>query len=199
MVLTWFSKLNERYTHALGKTATWIAMTKFALPFTFGAALVGVHLLFGAEHYEKIYPLMAAHFLPPLGKESIIPIAIVSGLNPMGVALTVAGMDSIVALFVIWNFDLICKTPIFGSILKKAMERANRTIEKHPFTGHLAYAFLFFFVLIPFQGSGGVTAAIIGRLLALNTLLVWAVITIAAIAGSIILAYSSKLALLTFI
>ncbi|MHC1624617.1 MAG: hypothetical protein ACXQS2_01255, partial [Methermicoccaceae archaeon] len=55
---------------------------KFILPFVFGALLVGVQLLFDSENWEHIYYLMFLYFIPPLGKETIIPSAIALGISP---------------------------------------------------------------------------------------------------------------------
>jgi len=72
---------------------------------------------------------MFAYFFPPLGKESIIPIGvsggeitiplynqqiIVTSINPLIMALTIAFIDIVVALFLVWNYDLAEKIPIIG-------------------------------------------------------------------------------------
>ena len=81
---------------------------------------------FVSDELGKIWPLLVAYFFPPLGKETVIPLGIgvlkegltvplvnikVSpvSINPLSMALAVAFIDIIVALFLIWNYDLAKK------------------------------------------------------------------------------------------
>ena len=74
---------------------------------------------------------MFAYFFPPLGKESVIPIGVSGGeltipiinqhivvpsIYPLVMALTIAFVDIIVALFLLWNYDLAKKIPLVGKL-----------------------------------------------------------------------------------
>ncbi|UCF49848.1 MAG: hypothetical protein JSU91_08885, partial [Thermoplasmatales archaeon] len=111
------------------KTTTNLIMglSKFFLPFII--ALLGIlslYLIVDEDSVGKLFFLMFAYFIPPLGKESIIPIGIAGGeitipfinrimevppINPIIMALTIAFVDIVVALFLIWNYDLAKKIP----------------------------------------------------------------------------------------
>ena len=102
-----------------------VGLTKFFLPFVIGGlGILSLYLLVDEESVGKLFFLMFAYFFPPLGKESIIPIGVTGGeitipfinqhivvpeINPLIMALTIAFVDIVVALFLLWNYDLAKK------------------------------------------------------------------------------------------
>ncbi len=112
--------------------------------------------------------LLLAYFIPPAGKETIIPIGIELGIPWWTIATSVAFVDAITALFVVWNFDLIQKIPGIGSIIRKIVSQGYDFLQKHRWVDRLYVIGLVIFVMIPLQGTGGIGGAIIGNILGMR-------------------------------
>ncbi len=135
---------------------------------------------------------MTAYFFPPLGKESVIPLSVTwlkshgypdLFLNMVVVPFSVAFIDIVVALFLAWNFDLALKIPILGKWMKKMEDAGRKRMERSKWSGRLLFWGIVAFVMVPFQGSGGVAATILGRLAGLDWKRTVLAISIGAIAG----------------
>ncbi len=138
---------------------------------------------------------LIAYFIPPAGKESIIPLMIsyLRDYGSIGVAVTVlliTATDAISAFFVIWNFDIVLIIPKIGKILSKLEEKARKFIDEYELARN-TYLGLFIFVFIPFQGTGSTTASIIGRLLGLDNLKLFLTIVGASFTSSLFIAIVS--------
>jgi len=142
---------------------------------------------------------LIAYFIPPAGKESIIPLMITflkfKGFNGFtavtsSVALITA-TDAITAFFVIWNFDLILLIPKIGEVLKKLETKAKNFIDKYNLSKK-TYFGLFVFVFIPFQGTGTTTAGVIGRILGLEKTKLFITIVCASFSSSLFIALMSN-------
>lgn len=112
--------------------------------------------------------LSLAYFIPPAGKETIVPLMVISGLPWWLAAISIMLFDLMGALFIIWNFPLALKIPWFGPWAKRLMVTGREQFDQSPLIEHLSIMGLALFVMIPFDGSGGVAAAIIGRILGMN-------------------------------
>lgn len=169
---------------------SWERVARFTTPWCFVAIYI-FSLMLATPRYVELIGLFGAYFFPPLGKESVIPLAIASGYNPLLVALGIAAIDSIVALFLVWNWSLTLKIPLIGQWIDRATNRGARVLARRPWIRRLAFLGLALFVVIPFQGSGGVGGAVIGRIMGMKWYKVWAAVTIGAISGSLLIAYLS--------
>ena len=88
------------------KTPVFMILIKFLLPFIIAVlGFVVLYFIVSKGSVGKLYLLMFAYFVPPLGKESIIPIGISGGeltipllnqyvvvpsINPLVMALSIA-------------------------------------------------------------------------------------------------------------
>ena len=142
---------------------------------------------------------MLAYFFPPLGKESVIPIAIGTGLNPLLIALSIAFVDIFVALFLLWNYDLAKKIPIVGKFMEKVEDIGKSSSDKYGWIKPLRFIGIILFVIVPFQGSGGLVGSIVGRLIGMKPINTFYAITIGAISGTIIIAYFADVIFSVFI
>jgi uncharacterized membrane protein len=157
---------------------------------------------------------MFAYFIPPLGKETIIPIGISGGeltipilnqyvvvptINPLVMALSIAFVDIVVALFLLWNYDFAKKIPIIGSFMDKVEKIGRSSSEKYSWIKPLRFIGLVLFVMVPFQGSGGLVGSIVGRLIGMKPWNTFFAISIGAIIGTILIAYFSEAILSVFI
>lgn len=181
-----------------------IRFIKFFLPFVIAGFVIFIlYLIVEKEAAGKLFFLMFAYFFPPLGKESIIPIGVSGGeltipiinqhivvqaINPLVMALTIAFVDIIVALFLLWNYDLAKKIPLIGKFMIKVENIGKSSSDKYSWIKPLRFIGIILFVMVPFQGSGGLVGSIVGRLIGTKPLNTFFAITIGAIIGTLLIA-----------
>ena len=112
--------------------------------------------------------LMVAYFIPPSGKESIIPIGIGLGIPWWLMALTLTLLDVITALFMIMNFALMLRVPRLGPWIEKTTATSREFMAERPWMNRWRIPGLAFFVMLPLQGTGGVGATVIGLMIGLT-------------------------------
>ena len=194
-------------------------LAKILLPFiiaVIGILVVKFYLMFVGEGKSatKLIILMFAYFIPPLGKESIIPIGLTGGkvsvpffegplvipkIDPLVMALTIAFVDIVVALFLVWNYDLAKKIPLIGKFMEKVEEIGKKSSSKYSWVKPLRFIGIVLFVMVPFQGSGGLVGSIVGRLIGMNPRNTFYAISIGAITGCLLIAYFADAILNVFI
>lgn len=196
------------------KSKILLPLAKFITPVILG---IGVYSLWGifSDELSKIWALLLAYFFPPFGKETIIPLGVgilEKGLtiplvniyvepvkiNPIIMALAIAYIDIIVALFLVWNYDLAKKIPFVGQFITKIEEKGKNVEENYGWIKPLRFIGIVLFVMVPFQGSGGLVGSIVGRLIGMKPWNIFLAISIGAIVGCIIIALFAQ-AFLIFI
>jgi len=123
------------------------------------------------------------YFFPPAGKESVIPGLISENVNPYLVIITIVFIDVITSLFLIWNIDYVKKIPLFGNMLKFIEKHGQRILHEKKFANYSVYIMLTLFVMVPFQGSGGAGATIIGKIIGAKPYRIWTCIWIGSFLG----------------
>ncbi len=164
----------------------------------FIAALYVIYIYTLGEMGALLLPLLAAYFFPPFGKESVIPLGISLGIHPAIMAISVAMIDVLVGLFLLWNYKALYYIPLLGKWARKTEMKAKKMIEEGRGFSKLAFLGLILFVIVPFQGSGAVSATIIGKMSGMDAKKVWLAIIIGALAGTFMVAYSFNLIITTF-
>ncbi|MBN2602559.1 MAG: small multi-drug export protein [Candidatus Thermoplasmatota archaeon] len=168
-------------------------LIKLFLPILLGVGVFGaIGLLMQGYVRLEYWSLVTGYFFPPLGKESIIPIGVARGFNPILIALSIAFVDVVVAMFLVWNYDLAKKIPILGKFMKKVEEKGRNVEDKYGWIKPLRFAGIVIFVMIPFQGSGGLVASIVGRFVGMKPWNTFIAIAIGAITGCLLVATFSK-------
>ena len=102
--------------------------------------------------------LMIAYFIPPSGKESIIPIGIGLGIPWWLMALTLTLLDVITCLFMIMNFAIILGFPGWAPGSKRRPPRGGSFLAEHPWIARWrvpGVAFLLMLLLLRYTGGGG--------------------------------------------
>ena len=154
-------------------------------PFIFaGICFFVISLLIPFDSFEKLMGLMVLNLIPPAGKESIIPLGIALGIPWWIIATSTTVMDIAGAMFMALNFDLALKIPLLGRWIKGIMEGGESFFESHRWMEKLSEIGLVFFVIIPFQGSGGIGGTIVGRMMGIPKLKVILAISAGAFIGS---------------
>ena len=112
--------------------------------------------------------LIVVYFIPPSGKESIIPIGIGLGIPWWLMALTLTLLDVITALFMLMNFTLMLRVPRLGPWIEKTTATSREFMAEHPWLNRWRIPGMAFFVMLPLQGTGGVGATVIGLMVGLT-------------------------------
>ena len=178
----------------------YVHLAKFFVPFIIGLGIVGsVSILLDGNQQLKFLSLISGYFFPPLGKETIIPGGVIAGITPMIMALSIAFVDIIVALFLVWNYDLTKKVPLIGNFIGKVETIGRKSSSKYNWVKPLRFIGIMLFVMVPFQGSGGLVGSIVGRLIGMKPWNIFLAISTGAMAGSLMIAYFADIILSIFI
>lgn len=173
---------------------------KLILPFIIGLGTIGsISLMLPGGKRGIYWSLVSAYFFPPLGKESVIPTGIVLGFDPLLMALSIAFVDIIVALFLVWNYELAKQIPFVGRFMAKIEKLGKKSSSKYAWIKPLEFIGIILFVMVPFQGSGGLVGSIIGRLIGMKPKNTFLAITVGAITGCTLIAYFSNAIFTVFI
>lgn len=171
-----------------------IELSKLIIPCILGLGVVGaVGFLLGTAMRIKYWPLVFMYFFPPLGKETVIPLGIASGIHPILMASSIAFVDIIVALFLVWNYDLAKRIPLIGSFMIKVEEKGHGIEDKYAWIRPLRFIGIVLFVMIPFQGSGGFVGSIVGRLIGMRPWTTFIAISTGAVTGCLLVATFSNI------
>ena len=127
--------------------------------------------------------LMVAYLLPPAGKETVIPLGIALGIPWWYMALSIAMIDIETGLFMALNFDIAYRIPFFGPRLSDLTKKTKQVLGDHRWIASLWFFAIVLMVMVPVLGSGGVRGSIAGKLLGMNTLLVFLAILAGALIG----------------
>jgi uncharacterized membrane protein len=167
---------------------------RLLLPFVLcGAFLAGIGLWLPFDRFAVLAALIVAYIVPPAGKETVIPVGIVLGLPWWLIAVTIAVFDLLGALFMVWNFHFIFRIPVLGGWLLTWMDRSRKYLDARPWLERFSCAGLALFVMIPFESSGGVAGAVIGRLIGMRNAEIVLCVAIGAFAGCIAVALGADL------
>ncbi|MDD3977211.1 MAG: small multi-drug export protein [Methanomicrobium sp.] len=166
--------------------------------FLFPFALLGafIFILFISLPYEiflALLGLMGLYFVPPAGKESVIPIGISLGMPWWLIGTSIAMMDIVSTLFMILNFDLALKIPILGDRwMRSFMEHGEEFFAKHRWIEKFSSLGLAIFVMIPMQGTGGISTPIVGRMIGIPGKNVLIAVITGSLAGCYLIALGSE-------
>jgi len=178
----------------------YISLFKFLFPIILGFTVyITVGFLMSESMRIKYFPLITAYFFPPFGKESVIPSGIIAGFHPLVIALSIAFVDIIIALFLLWNYDYAKKIPLVGKFMEKVEKIGKSSSNKYGWIKPLRFIGIVLFVIVPFQGSGGLVGSIVGRLVGMKPINTLYAISIGAISGTILIAYFADAILSVFL
>jgi len=180
--------------------ASWYALRVvfFFLPFI--VATLGIYIIYFSlpwETFAFVGGLIILYFFPPAGKESVIPLMVVGlklnyGYGMLGCilipTLAIAFVDAMDAFFLVWNFDLLKYFPFMGKWLEKFERKGRERMKKGALARGLAFVGVVLFVMFPFQGSGGVGGSILGRIIGMKKLRVFAAVIVGALVGCALIA-----------
>jgi uncharacterized membrane protein len=180
----------------------------FAAPIICVFAAIFLFLMLDYPTFSQLGALMLGYFFPPFGKESIIPIGISSGeftipifnqhivvqkIHPLVMALSIAFVDIVTGIFLLWNYDFAKLIPIVGPWMEKFEKSGGKQFKENSWLEGLAFFGLVLFVMFPFQGSGGVGTSIVGRVIGMDRYKILFAISLGSIVGCLLIAYLTDL------
>jgi len=163
---------------------------KLSLPFILWA----VYLLFlkyiyvPNQDFYGIFGLKLLYFLSPAGKESVIPLGLAAGFSWHVMAVSLTVIDVLTCMFMVWNFDLLCKAPVLGGWIATWSRAGRKLFNSFPLIERLSVIGLAIFVLLPVPGSGGIASSVFGKVLGLPPWHIFLAVLIGSPLGSIFVA-----------
>ena len=136
--------------------------------------------------------LLIAYFIPPTGKESIIPLGIVLGIPWPLMAASVVVLDVLTGLFMILNLDVAFKIPYLGPWIARFLAGGRDFMAGRPWLSWWRLPGLALFVMLPFQGTGGTGAPLVGWMMGLTPGEILLAIVIGASVESLVFALGSE-------
>ncbi len=165
---------------------------RVSVPFLLGGIYYGLCFLFlPREPALLLGALMLAYVIPPAGKETVIPLGIALGLPWWLVGTSMALLDVLAGLFMALNFDAALRIPLLGAWIKRFMGHGQEYLSRRPWLQRFCFTGVVLFVMFPLQGSGGVGATLLGRLLGMQRWDVFWAIVIGAFLGCYLIALGS--------
>jgi uncharacterized membrane protein len=137
--------------------------------------------------------LMIAYYIPPAGKESIIPLGIALGIPWWLMAASLAVLDVLTAFFVILNFGIVLRIPMLGPWISRFMRSGEEFMAKRPWLSRWRVLGVAFFVWLPLQGTGGVGAVLVGKMVGLTSKQILLAVGIGATAECLMFAVGFEL------
>lgn len=173
----------------------------FAFPFAIlGAYILIIYIIIPHEIFLTLMGLLAIYFIPPAGKESVIPLGISLGMPWWLIGTSVAMMDIVAATFMVLNFDLALKIPVLGDKwMKSFMEHGEEFFDSHRWIERFSSFGLLIFVVIPLQGTGGITTPIVGRMIGISRKNIMAAVIAGSLIGSYTIALGSEFVKILFL
>jgi len=169
---------------------------KFVLPLAIlPAVFIVLYLTEPYQQFLMISGLLVAYFVPPAGKESIIPLAVLLGYPWWLITIVIFLLDVAVSLFVVWNFDLALKIPLIGRLLESGMAIGRNYTERQPWLRRFSTIGLTLFVFFPLQGTGAMNGSILGRLLGLDQARVFACVCTGSLTSCLVIALGADVIL----
>jgi uncharacterized membrane protein len=184
--LEWFPQVRV----SLLRNAAFRVLLPIILAFAwyFGCSLFlpqGKALVFGG--------LLIAYFIPPSGKESVIPLGIILGIPWYLMAVSVVVLDVLAGLFMILNVDVAFRIPYLGPWIAQVLAQGKGFLAGRPWLSRWGLPGLALFVMLPFQGTGGTGAPLVGWMLGLRPWEILLAIAIGASVESMVFALGSEL------
>ncbi len=172
------------------------AMRAFKLlsPFAIPAVIFAVlYTIISYRMFLQMGAMALSYLFPPLGKESIIPIGIGYGFTMWQMTGLIFMVDVVCAMFISWNLPLAKKIPLIGRLIAWIERKGSQILEDNPGLRTVSFIGLVLFVMVPFQGSGGITASIIGRAIGMRARYVISAVGVGAFIGGMLISVAAEI------
>jgi uncharacterized membrane protein len=145
------------------------------------------------EQFLILGGLIIAYYIPPSGKESLIPVGIALGIPWWLMAATLATLDVITSLFIILYLPLVLKLPRLGPWISRFLATGEEFMAQRPWIARWRLLGVAFFVFLPLQGTGGVGATLVGMMVGLTPGAILLALAIGGSAEALLFAIGSEI------
>lgn len=172
----------------------WGRIILFFLPFLIAGSYI--YLLYIIMYDKSVFWIvgtgMFGYFFPPAGKESVIPLTIGAlrsqfNLSTLATITLVSGsiafVDIVTSYFLLYNFYIAKAIPYLGGWIEKFENFGAKKMKEKEWISKIAFVGVALFVFFPFQGSGGVGASILGKVIGMDKYKAWLSIILGAFVG----------------
>ena len=167
-----------------------LTIINFFGPLIAFGTLMGLHYLFmGIREANLVVPIFSWYVFPTGDKTIAIALSSKDGYEYL-MALDIAIIDTLFAWFIVYNLDLVKRWKRAGKWINRVETRSRKMLAKHYSYKKIALAFIFVFVMIPFQGSGGLSGSAIGKFMGIKNWKVVASVAAGAFVGCFLIAYT---------
>jgi len=165
-----------------------VALAKLLIPFALAGATVLFFLLFLPEEFGKYVAVFSVYsFAPLIGMIAVIPTGFGLGIPPEALIAFIVYTDSVLALFLVWNFDYAKKIPGLGKLVKSVGEKGEEALRKYKWLKRFEFIGLVAFVIFPLQWTGAGVGSIVGRLIGMAPFMTWLAVILGTFIRSAIL------------
>lgn len=165
---------------------------RLTIPFLIGIGmLLFYYSIYDYNTFLEVTSLAFLYFIPPAGKESLIPAAIAMGVPWLTICATLTLIDIISCLFMLWNFEILVLIPFLGPKLIQFMRKGNDTLSKYAWLERLYLVGLALFVFLPLQGTGAVSGTVLGKMAGMPPLEIFCAISIGSALHSLVIGLSA--------
>ena len=173
---------------------TWAQrLFKVLVPFAIPAAVYAfLYTVLAYTRWLQLGALAVSYLFPPLGKESIIPIGVGYGFTVWQMTGLIFMADVVCSMFISWNLPLAKKIPLIGRLISWIERKGSRILEENPSLKAVSWVGLVLFVMVPFQGSGGITASIIGRAIGMRASFVITAVGVGALFAGLLIGTAAE-------
>jgi uncharacterized membrane protein len=159
-----FKEVDKKRIFEKEYTSTIVA--KFILPFVMALEFALILYILFPNHLGDLGELFVFYFFNPAGME----VGVLYGfkftdLSYETVVIFMLVIDTLTAMFLIWNFNYSRLLPFFGWLVWVVQASAERKIKKSRSFQRGSFVGLIFFVMIPAYGTGAILGGIVGKLL----------------------------------
>jgi hypothetical protein len=173
---------------------TGMKLFKVLIPFAIPAVIFAILFLFmDYGRFLQLGGLALGYLFPPFGKESIIPIGIGAGFTKWQMTGLIFMVDVVCAMFISWNLPLAKKIPLIGRLLTWLERKGSEILADNPALMTGAWFALVLFVMVPFQGSGGITASIVGRAIGMRASYVISAVALGALISGFLIGTAAEI------
>lgn len=141
-------------------------------------------LIYGSDMASRWVELTTLFIVPPFGTATIVPWGMSDGFSGLTMAFTVAMVDFVISMWIVWWFVALKKIPYVGKVFSWTEKKAGEKIEANPKWKRGTWWVIFTVLLVPFQGSGGMNMSVVGKLIGLRA----DTVISAVVAGSLTIA-----------
>ena len=163
-------------------------LAQFGLLLTFGGVfLILISRTISPEQWKWYWRLLGVYFIPPAGKETVIPLGINRGIPSFTWFISIVIIDILVSITIITNWWIIELGISKSKWINKwytSLQNKVRKMKTKKY-GVLLPLLLLIFMFIPFQGSGTMSTTILGTLLGINTKHIIIIVIIGAILSAL--------------